>query len=894
MKYRDVRAAERRDGGRVIVPFQREKHQKRGVITLNDQYGEGYQDGRQEQSATPRRRRRRPDDVQASQQSVHEQPAAAQEAPAQQETPMRRTPPPGIRATRQNSAEDEGYAMGDVDYTFDDDEEEFDDVDEEREPPRRKGQGCLLAVLAAVVIVLVLCICGWFFLPDLRDALLERVGITVQDDLSAYSAFELTAEPQTVDVGRKIVFTVKTTKNVGCVRLTDNTGAQLALVPQSGASFQVVDAAEGLVWTIPVTFGMPYDGAVIAYAAADADSVLAMPAEQSAVTAVTVLEPAPTVEPTPVPTVEPTPAPTAEPTLAPTSEPVTTVVPAVALQAVQTPEPTVEPTPAPTVAPTPAPTAEPTPEPTPTPTPVPTPTPSPTPVPTPTPSPTPVPYRVYSVVPASTADPALLEVASTVLVDGVEQENISREISMGDPAEYGRQDGVLTFRGGPMRQNAAFGAAEITEGALEVVWTTRTSGLLRGDDEQIYQGYGWTGQPLIVKWHKEIREMMNLYESKRTVTGLKEVIMPSMDGKIYFFDLDDGKATRDPIDLGYPFTATAAVDTSGYPLLFAGQGLSVLEGNTGTIGMRVYNLIDQSQIYFETGRNALANNKSGSVNSSALLERGTDTLLYTGENGLLYTIGLNTAFDLAAGTLELDPQTVAYRYESSLSDEAGISGSVAMYGNYVYFADNAGLLQCVDVNTMQCLWAVDLGDATPSTVALEDEGDGNVALYVANTIQNRGRSGDVSIRRYDALTGEMAWEYLIACKFNRDNTAGAMSSPVIGQGDINDMVVYTINQTGDEDLASVVALDKRTGEELWNQPLDAYSYSSPTAVYSTDGKGYIFQGDQNGTLRLMDGFTGSTISTISLGSPIVGSPAAYNDIVVVGTTTGRICGVRIK
>ena len=115
MKYRDVRAAERRDGGRVIVPFQREKHQKRGVITLNDQYGEGYQDGRQEQSATPRRRRRRPDDVQASQQSVHEQPAAAQEAPAQQETPMRRTPPPGIRATRQNSAEDEGYAMGDVD-----------------------------------------------------------------------------------------------------------------------------------------------------------------------------------------------------------------------------------------------------------------------------------------------------------------------------------------------------------------------------------------------------------------------------------------------------------------------------------------------------------------------------------------------------------------------------------------------------------------------------------------------------------------------------------------------------------------------------------------------------------------------------------------------------------
>ena len=135
MKYRDVRAAERRDGGRVIVPFQREKHQKRGVLTLNDQYGEGYQDGRQEESAAPRRRRRRADDVQASPQSEPVQPVAAPEAPEMpaQEAPMRRTPPPGMRASQRHPADDEGYAMGDEDYTFDD-EEEFDDADSDSEP----------------------------------------------------------------------------------------------------------------------------------------------------------------------------------------------------------------------------------------------------------------------------------------------------------------------------------------------------------------------------------------------------------------------------------------------------------------------------------------------------------------------------------------------------------------------------------------------------------------------------------------------------------------------------------------------------------------------------------------------------------------------------------------
>ena len=34
-------------------------------------------------------------------------------------------------------------------------------------------------------------------------------------------------------------------------------------------------------------------------------------------------------------------------------------------------------------------------------------------------------------------------------------EVIDQNVSMGDPAKYNAQGGILTFRGGPLRQNAA-------------------------------------------------------------------------------------------------------------------------------------------------------------------------------------------------------------------------------------------------------------------------------------------------------------------------------------------------------------------------------------------------------------------------------------------------------
>ena len=97
-------------------------------------------------------------------------------------------------------------------------------------------------------------------------------------------------------------------------------------------------------------------------------------------------------------------------------------------------------------------------------------------------------------------------VSGTKVVKSVERDEY---LTIGEGDEYGAQRGVLAFRGGPLRQNTATGQAQITETGLHVVWEYKT-GSLEGNT-----GFNWTAQPLIVKWHKEIREMMNLTDEKR-------------------------------------------------------------------------------------------------------------------------------------------------------------------------------------------------------------------------------------------------------------------------------------------------------------------------------------------------------------------------------------------
>ena len=67
-------------------------------------------------------------------------------------------------------------------------------------------------------------------------------------------------------------------------------------------------------------------------------------------------------------------------------------------------------------------------------------------------------------------------------------------------------------------------------------------------------------------------------------------------------------------------------------------------------------------------------------------------------------------------------------------------------------------------------------------------------------------------------------------------------------------------------------------------------------MYGEDGSGWILQCEQDGTVHLLDGGTGQEVSSLKVDGEIEASPAAYNNMVVIGTTgkgTAYIYGIEV-
>ena len=477
---------------------------------------------------------------------------------------------------------------------------------------------------------------------------------------------------------------------------------------------------------------------------------------------------------------------------------------------------------------------------------------------------------------------------------------------MNAPDKYTYYDGgVFTFRGNSFRQNAASGTVEVEDEKLSIEWKYQM-GSIRTADYGTWHGIGWTGQPAIIKWAQEAREnLMNLYESKRTVKALKEVIFAGLDGKIHFVDLNDGQATRDPINVGYPLKSSVSVNPYGYPMLGVGQAISKLANKRGDYGYYLFNLLDGSELMFMSGKPSKQQDAycaNGAFDGTALFDMNSDTMIVSGENGLIYTIALNTNFDYKSEKPSLTiNKDVVFLKTKAKSEDAGMTGaetSVAMYNNYIYTADTQGILQCIDSNTMKAVWAKDVGDNTDAAIALDFDENGDLALYTGNTAYKRlGSKKPVTIRRLNALTGEEIWSYEISCVYNKDQLSGCKASPVVGQNGISGLVIFTVNMTGSANKSTVIALNKMDGTVEWEYELNAAAISSPVAVYNEAGDAWIIQGDQSGNLYLLDGRTGKVCNVLSLGGEIQGSPAVYKDMLVIGTCSkdnAYMYGVRIQ
>jgi PQQ enzyme repeat. len=469
----------------------------------------------------------------------------------------------------------------------------------------------------------------------------------------------------------------------------------------------------------------------------------------------------------------------------------------------------------------------------------------------------------------------------------------SYNIAFGSPENYSELEGVTTFRGNNYRTSPSWGKADVKEKKLEIVWT-HDIGAVSGEGSY-WPGAGWTGQPLLVHWSPDVRNIMNINSDLKS-KDLVEVIYPVFDGHVYFLDMATGKESRPRMNIGFTVKGTGMVDPRGYPLFYSGQGLNENDGRKGVFKYRIFDLIHQKEIFSLPGSDPAAFRAWGANDSSALLNRYTDTLIDCGENGLVYKAKLNTKFDKSAGTISINPTVTKYRYKSSYSSEQGIENSPAFYRNLMYFSDNGGTIQCLDVNTLEPVWIYKSGDDTDSSITLEETKDG-VFLYTANEIDKRGKSAsraNCNIRKINALTGELVWQKDYSCAYQNYINGGALATPVIGKNDISDIVIFNVALTGNTSDGTLVALDKKTGNEVWKRHLDAYSWSSPVDFMSNDGKTYMLLCDFKGYMHLVDPKTGEDLDKISVGGNVEASPSVYNNMAVVGTYAKKIFGVKIK
>lgn len=451
---------------------------------------------------------------------------------------------------------------------------------------------------------------------------------------------------------------------------------------------------------------------------------------------------------------------------------------------------------------------------------------------------------------------------------------------------YTEINGVLTFRGNQYRSAPSYGTVDITEETITKKWEFTTSTSSWGG------GAGWTGQPAIVEWPEEIKKIMNLKPKYKHDKYFIEAIYASLDGNVYFFDLRTGQESREKIKIGNPIKGSIAVDPRGYPLLYVGEGIP----EKGTFGFGIYSLIDGKRLYHIKGNDKNAYRGWGAFDSSALIHGESDTLVLGGENGMLYLVSLNTKFDKEKETISVDPEITNYRYKTSKRQLLGIENSVVAYKNLIYFADNSGYIQCFDMSKQHPVWIIDGKDDTDATLVLEVEED-IPYLYSGNEVDIQGTKGSSEVKKINGLTGDIVWTRSFECQSQIGEhpvNGGMLGTPIIGKKKIADRIIINMARYKTFSGGLIAALDKKTGDILWQTVMKNYPWSSPVDVYTKDGKAYIIQCNSIGEVNLINAENGNVLHTIKLNANIESSPAIYKGFIVIATRGQKIYGLKIK
>jgi len=538
----------------------------------------------------------------------------------------------------------------------------------------------------------------------------------------------------------------------------------------------------------------------------------------------------------------------------------------------------------------------------------PEPTPSPTPVPTPTPTPTPrfdIPHAVAA------SNPSNWGFTTDIEVNGMQVESYQRSepIVFDYDEPYTKVNGIVTFRGDNYRSGAACGTASISSKTLRKAWSFEIGEMTKPSGSGNWSGSGWVGQPLVVCWPESTKKIMNLYDWAKQKEGLVEGILACLDGNVYFFDIETGEPTRPVLKVGIPFKGAGSLDPRGYPILYLGSGDNYPNDPSKTVRAVIYSLIDFKLLHtFGAYKDSFAIRDWHAYDSAPLIDAETDTLIYPGENAILYTMKLNTQYNEQAGTLSIAPSDVVkFRYNTTRSSVGstssdlywmGYEDSAVVWGEYVYLVTNDGYMQCINLNTMELVWAQDTLDDTNATIVLEeDEANRTAYLYVGTSLhftKDANDYGTTPLFKINAVTGEIVWRFDVNVYTRSGVSGGVQATAVLGQHSISDLVIVPFARVPDMDHGYLIAIDRKTGTERWRYATDGYSWSSPVAVYDASGNAYIVTCDSTGMVYLLDGRTGTKLDEFDAERNIEASPVVYGNTIIVGTRGMDVYGIKIS
>ena len=447
---------------------------------------------------------------------------------------------------------------------------------------------------------------------------------------------------------------------------------------------------------------------------------------------------------------------------------------------------------------------------------------------------------------------------------------------------YANAAGALTFRSGPRRDARFDGLVDGRPTDIEVLWTYKTD---RNDEPTDYGrwggGTGWTGQPLYIEWPDRVLTAQKKSGAMTAGAGKREVIVASLDGRVHFINFDTGEASRTPVETGgNPVKGTPSLDPTLNGNLYVGQGVAAAK----PFGAMVVDLNKHAVTDFMP-EDRQAYRGWGAYDSSPV--RVGRFLFRPGENGIVYK------YTVEPGHLKLHSK-MTYTVDGKAP---GIEASMAVYRNYGYIGDNAGNVICLNLNTLRPVWHYALGDDIDATLVVAEE-DGQPYLYVCCEVDKQGE-GMARMAKLRADNGQEVWlNEREAVRHDEDGKhfdGGYYSTPLLGTADCDSLIFGQCVINADERRNGVfVAMNRKTGKDVYTKALKTYGWSSPAALTDRQGHMYVFVADCYGWCYVLEGRTGEVLARRHVGHNFESSPVVVGNTVVIGERGERIFRLRFK